>query len=287
MRAIATVTTQEGLACSCELSGDQTTIGSRDAAGLKVQGVPWLLPEHVLLAPRGDQCWVSIAAAGPPAQVSEKYFQSGYLPWGSSIFLGGVRIDLERRSEASNLSARGPDTQQKTNPALLAALVVGLSWFGFMIYSKRADSASMSTLSETPALFDEELACGDGDSEHLAWIESDTADAKRVRYVFVAQDGVAAVHHYKRASACFDSAGDGANAAGMRQAADRLSQRIEADLQRSILGFERAMQRDDKSGARIDCDRILAILAHRDQTDFYMELRRLSLVLASAEDEED
>ena len=277
MRHWVIVTAPDGSSSERELSDEQLTIGAAEHVGIRLTSVSWLLPEHVLVVPRGERCWVAVSTSGPEARVENKPFTAGYVAWNSSVFVDQLRIDLEHRAESTGET---PKQHAKASPVMWLAVLAGLLWMGASVYGQGSEDRG-DRLAAVPMLFTEPGRCGDGDAAHLGFSEADLGDAKRLRYVFVASDGIDAVGHYRRAALCFERAGLTEMAAEMRNAGAGLERRIDEDVRTLLLALERALESGDSRRAIEVCSRLLQIMAHREENDLYQQLRTLSLSLAT------
>src|SRR5690606_21602745 len=91
------------------LGAEPMTIGRSDAASVPVPDAPELEPLHLLVAPRAEGCWVSVAReARVPALLSGSVLEHGLVEWGSEIDVGALTVrvssaDADRDRRGSTL----------------------------------------------------------------------------------------------------------------------------------------------------------------------------------------
>ena len=236
MDAYVEVLRPDGTAERHRIEGEQMTLGRSPAAGITVTGVDELEPEHLLVAPRPDGCWVAIAKGSRVgAVVRGAAFEHGLLAWGSEIEIGSIKLKV------SNTEPGAAKEQKISMPiALVAFVAIGLA-------GRKRLSDPNGDLPETaataPPLFGALPTCGaDGPAAlHNAGEAAEAAAAKSERYVFSAQDGVTAVALYGKAQVCFGQAGQTNDARRMQTEREALTRRIEEDYTTHRLRLERGL----------------------------------------------
>lgn len=275
MKPVVTIWLGGGEPQVVPIEGERLAIGSAPTADLCL-AEPWLAPEHILVAPRGEQCWVSVAQGGTVvARAEGKHFSSGFLPWGAELEVGPLRLRVDRPTRARNRAA--PATEERSNkpsPVIVMALLATMAWVGMQAL-KRRGSEPTSASASTPALFDPAGPCTAANPAHRAELAATTAEAKRERYLYSPQDGVEAVALFREAAACFEKIGDPRAAAGLRRDGDELAERIELDLRARRLRLERALDRGDDQGALVEVRALAELIAHRPDSDLAAALRQL------------
>jgi hypothetical protein len=261
------------------IEGEQTTVGRSPAAGITVTGFEELEPEHLLVAPRPEGCWVAVAkGARVGAVVRGQPFEHGMLAWGTEIEIGSLRLRISDQLP-------GAKKEDKRSPVVVigGALLVGL--LAWLVFSE--DDAKLPTSTATPPpLFGAAVPCpaqGPG-ALHVAAEAAEEAAARAERYVFAAQDGVRAVNAYARAQACFLAGGNAAEAQRMQDARDRLARRIEEDYRSHRLRLERALEKSDLPEALLQARALRRLTSHLqgDYVDYLTLLeQRLQLLVDS------
>ena len=93
MEAYVEIIREDGTLERTRIEGDQITVGRSPTAGVPLPDARDLEPEHLLIAPRGEGCWVAVAqGAKVTAKVRGQPFQHGMVAWGSEIEIGGLRL---------------------------------------------------------------------------------------------------------------------------------------------------------------------------------------------------
>lgn len=237
MDAYVEVLRADGTSERHRIEGEQMTLGRSPAAGITVTGVDELEPEHLLVAPRPDGCWVAIAKGSRVgAVVRGSPFEHGLLAWGSEIEIGPVKLKVTNAL---------PVTKQagKISPPVAIAALAAIGVAGWMLLSDPGGGLP-ETAATAPPLFGALPTCGaDGPvALHNAREAAEAAVAKSERYVFSAQDGVAAVNLYGKAQVCFGQAGATADARRMQMERESLTRRIEEDYKTHRLRLERGLR---------------------------------------------
>jgi hypothetical protein len=253
------------------LERDRITIGREVGAVLVLEDAPELEPMHLLLAPRDDGCWVSVArAARTPTRQAGASFENGLVPWGAELDVGAVTFRLARAE------ARAGRRRRLAGPLRKAALIVACLWIAARVLGDPPAGPPRSQV-PAPALFDdrEAAACpGDADAGARAREAAEAAHAKAERYPFSPHDGVAAVTLWAAAAACAAAAGDVDGAAAARAERDRLRARVEDDYRAHRLALERALDHRHYAVA-LDQARLVADLLRDRDGEYQRWLVRL------------
>ncbi len=285
-----------------KVEGDQVTLGRSAQAGITVLGVDDLEPEHLMVAPRGDQVWVAMAKnVRIRALMNNAPFDQGLLNYGSEIQIGQLRLRvLDRpprpgaaRAQQTKKVSSTPD--QKTSPIVLLGIpaILAIGWFVFF----RPEEAGPEdlTMPNAPQLFAGPAVCnsqGNAPREH-AFELAERAAAKRERYVFAVQDGIKSVAMYDEARACFTAIGAGYEAQQMEDRRKRIADKIDEDYRIRRVRLSRSLDpmRPDYVEARRDVASLRLYTAHlttpqgdRHEYRVWLELieRRLDVAIAEA-----
>jgi hypothetical protein len=257
MDAYVEVLRADGSSERHRIEGEQMTLGRSPAAGITVTGVEELEPEHLLVAPRSDGCWVAIAkGARIGAVVRGTPFEHGLLAWGSEVEIGTVRLRVSN-------TAPGAVKDQQVSPPVAIAALVGIAVLGWLLLGDDGGELP-ETAAAPPPLFGEAAPCGaEGPAAlHAAREAAEAAAAKSERYVFSAQDGVTAVTLYARAEACFGRSGAAADARRMATEREAMTRRIDEDYKTHRLRLERSLHHARFPEALVEAHAIRALTEH-------------------------
>lgn len=257
MDAYVEVLRPDGTAERHRIEGEQMTLGRSPAAGITVTGVDELEPEHLLVAPRPDGCWVAIAKGSRVgAVVRGAPFEHGLLAWGSEIEIGPIRLKVTDALPPSKKPAK-----VSTPVALLALIAIGGA--GWMLLSDTGGELP-ETAATAPPLFGALPTCGvdGGAALHNAREAAEAASAKSERYVFSAQDGVTAVNLYAKAQVCFGQGGLASDARRMQNERESLTRRIDEDYKTHRLRLERGLRLAHFDDALIEAHALRALTDH-------------------------
>ena len=265
------------------IAADQVTVGRAPSAGIPVPDARSLEPEHLLLAPRGELCWVAVAqGAATPAKVSGELFSQGMLPWGSELEVGNLRL---RITDQLPEEKKEPGQRQVSPPVLIAA-VVALPLIGWLLFSEDDAGIDATPTAPPPAVFEAEANCpsSGGNTRHRADLEAEAAIAKSERYPFNSQDGVQAVNRYRRAEACYRDLGLTEQAEAMAHEGERMERRIEEDYQTHRLRLERALEQGRLADALLETRALRQLLQHKPIDPYVRWLEQLERQLRLAID---
>jgi hypothetical protein len=236
MEATIDILRPDGTSERHRIEGEQITIGRSSAAGISLPSYSDLEPEHVLVAPRQNGCWISSArGAAIAVHVGGRPFENGLIPWGSEFVIGDlifrvVDAAAEKRAKKPGIS-----------PVVWLAFSVPLVAF---LLLRKPHTEIASTEAEPPKLFAENVRCSEQgpNAAARARSEADAGFFKSDRYVFDLEDGVQAVDHFALAAACYAASGSEVDAARMRTEHDALAGRIDEDYAGYRLKLERAIR---------------------------------------------
>jgi hypothetical protein len=274
------------------LNKSEVIIGSDLRSDICVGGESKLLPNHILLAPGPDQCWVSTSKGAPLWDSEGQAVEGGFVPWGSRLSLGGCVFELHgaeiaiKDHDARNPQHQGADkpseSSKTANPIFIMLLLSALAYLGLGLLSPPETMAGKLP-PDAPELFELAHACTSSNALHRARAAEDEAFAKSERAVFAKQDGVTAGQLFDEAEACYRQANDAAGAefVAARGLALRTELQEEYKLLRMRLG--RALRESTPGIARRQLRQLLALLKHRNQHSFVLSLKRLDLRLSRKE----
>ena len=257
------------------LADERVTVGRDPDAMIAVEDAPELERYHLLLAPRTDGCWVSVArTARTPSRRAGATFENGLLPWGAELDVGAVSFRFVRELAANDRRRR------LAGPARKLVLLGACAWLAGRVMGE-PPMRTPRTHAPAPALFAGPPPGCPGsatDARARAREAADAAAAKEERYPFSPRDGVAAAELWQLAAACRAAAGQPRDAADAHAAHDRLVARVEDDYRAHRLALERALDRRDDAAALRE-DRLLADLLHGRDGEYAGWLVRLDHVL--------
>lgn len=262
MEAYVEIIREDGSLERHRIEGDQVTIGKSPTAGVPIPDGRELEPEHLLVAPRGEGCWVAVAqGAKTAARVRGEIFQHGMVSWGTEIELGSIKVRV-----TDSLPKEQKTSDQKTSPIVMlggVAAVLILAWT--LLRDPGGHGIETQAPSDPIQLFDAEVRCPSTGASALYGADQDAeaALAKSERYPFDAGDGVESVMLYRRAQACYAAVGQSEAAAVMQREGDWMQRRIEEDFTTHRLRLTRAMEQQRWPDALLETRALLALTRHR------------------------
>jgi hypothetical protein len=265
------------------LEGEQITVGRSPAAGIPIPDARTLDPEHLMLAPRGEGCWVAVAQnAGAPVHVRGEVFEHGMLAWGTELSIGQLKL---RIADSLPKEKKVAGEKQVSAPVLIAFFVI-IPLVGWLLLSDGGSSLDTTPAAPPPGLFEEQVSCPTtgGTARHRADLDAEAAIARAERYPFAAQDGVQAVRLYQRAQACYRAVGAGEEAQQMEREGALMQRRIEEDYSTHRLRLERALQQRRMADALIETRALVELLRHKEGDPYLAWLRQLGRQLQLAMD---
>lgn len=282
MEAWVEITRPDGTMERHRIEGDQVTVGRSPTAGIPLVNADELEPEHLLVAPRPDGCWISVAEGASPALARGRAVTAEVVPWGTELRVGTVELRVTDRPTATRRAA-GTGVSW---PVLIAAFI-GLPLAGWLLLSDPVTDVPLDAGAPPPELFGRTIECEETGRTalHGARQAAEAASHRSERYPFDAQDGVVAVELWKEAAACFDSAGRAADARRVQREADVLAQRIEEDYRTHRLRLERSLEQQRWADALRETRALSAITEHLSGDAYVTWLtlleRRLQLIVDS------
>lgn len=267
MEAFVEIIREDGSLERTRIEGDQITIGRSPTAGIPLPDQRDLEPEHLLVAPRGDGCWVACNQdAQATAKVNGQPFQHGMVAWGTTLEVGGLKIRV-----TDKLPKEVKDAKQ-TSPIVLIGGVAAVLILLWSLGGDNGPGLETRPPTEPVALFGVEEVCPTSGAAVLrqADLFSEIALAKSERYPFDPSDGVESVRLYRRSQACYAVSGVEDAATQMQLEADFMQRRVEEDYSAHRLRLERALAARRYEDALFETEAILAILRREDQTSAYI-----------------
>ncbi|HEU5058943.1 MAG TPA: FHA domain-containing protein [Kofleriaceae bacterium] len=255
------------------LARERVVLGRQPREGIPIPYAMELEFEHLLLVPRKDGCWLSIAeGARTPALVNGQRLDNGLVAWGSEVNLGPLWFKVVdapggamRTSAGVPVPGAAPPNKVSLSTVLLSAAL--LAFAGWLFLTPADDGLPGMTSVAPPPLFGAPATCPDKDGAAAgprAQEAADAALAKSQRYPFAAQDGVGAVELYRVAAACFAVVGKDSDADRARQSGAVLEERIQEDYRTHRLKLERAIEYRRTRQALIETQKLLDLVRHLD-----------------------
>lgn len=277
MEAYVEIIREDGTLERQRIEGDQVTVGRSPTAGVPIPDARDIEPEHLLIAPRGEGCWVAIAqGAKLTAKVRGEAFQHGMVAWGTEIELGKLKL---RITDSLPKEKGSGDESGRPSPVIMIA---GVAAVGILGWTLMQDDAGHGIDTEAPqdalVLFDEATACpATGTSAtQRADLDAEAALAKSERYPFDANDGVESVALYQRAQACYAVAELREPAGRMQAEGEWMRHRIEEDYTSHRFRLERAMEQERWADALMETRSLLSLTRHREHpyVDWLIRIER-------------
>ncbi len=279
MDAWVVVSRPDGSSERHRIEGEQATVGRSPTAGVALVNAEDLQPEHLLLAPRPDGCWVAIAkGAQPAATVRGRIIEGEMLPWGTEVQVGETTIRITDKMTDD----RKPGDKGVSSPVLVIAFVA-IPLVGWMLLSDEEGDLPLDPGAPAPELFSDIAPCPDRGDEalHRATEAAEAASHRSERYPFDAQDGVQAVELYAVAQACYQTAGRASDSRRIRRDRDALVRRINEDYRTHRLRLERALLHEHFPDALVEAKELNQLLRHKEGDPYaaWLELLERQLQL--------
>ncbi len=161
------------------------------------------------------------------------------LEWGSEVYLGQTRL----------VFVKVDPKETKRSPLVPVAALCAMAVTVALIGGLNREDFSTSTGPQPPALTQgESESCDTNDKEaagHQAIDNLLLAEAKGERYPFERQDGLEALRRYRKAAACFSTAGLSQQSAQAEMAKSRWELRLQGDLRDLRLRLDLALRAKD------------------------------------------
>lgn len=256
------------------LEGERVTVGRSPAADVPIPDARDLEPEHLMIAPRSDGCWVAVAQdAASEVRVRGEPFMHGILSWGTEIEVAGLKL---RITDELPKEQKDPTDKKVSAPVMIAFFII-VPFVGWMLLTEADIGLDLTPSAPPPQLFDEDTECPrSGSARHRADQDAEAAIAKAERYPFAAQDGVQAVRDFRRARACYRAAGAQREAEIMESEAAAMQARIEEDYLTHRLRLERAIEQQRMPDALLETRALIELLRHKEGDGYLVWLRQLA-----------
>lgn len=289
MEAFVEIIREDGSLERTRIEGDQITVGRSPTAGVPLPDQRDFELEHLLIAPRGEGCWIAVnQEARLQAKVAGQPFAHGMVAWGTEIEIGTLKFRVTDR-----LPKEVKDQKQSSPIVLLGGIGIVVAVL-YLLGGPATPGLETRPPAEPVALFGTPETCPATGSAVLpqADLFAEVALAKSERYPFDASDGVESVRLYRRAHACYQAAAATnaeltAVAAEMQSEADFMERRVTEDYGAHRLRLERALSHQQHEDALFETQALLAILRREDQENPYIQWlvrtkRHLELLVAPA-----
>ena len=285
MEAYVEVIREDGTLERTRIEGEQITVGRSPTAGVPLPDARDLEPEHLLIAPRGEGCWVAIAQGSKVgAKVGGQPFQHGMVAWGSEIEVGGLRF---RVTDKPPQDQNKPKTQ--ASPVIIIAGILGVVVVLWALQGEEVVGLETEAPEPYP-LFADLTACPVSGVQAMtrATQSSEAALAKSERYPFDPADGRDSVVLYDTAYVCFQAQGATAPAQEMLRERDYMRRRIQEDYDTHRLRMGRALELERFDDALLEDRALLALVRERGGDHPYVQWlvrmeRQLQLLTAAPE----
>lgn len=258
------------------LDESRVTVGRSPTAGIPIPDARDLEPEHLMVAPRADGCWVAVAqGAQAPVLVRGQPFDHGMLAWGTELQVGNLKL---RVTDTLPKEKKVGDEKAVSLPTILGAAVL-IPLVGWLLLSDDGTGLETSTSAAPPALFDDRVECprtGAASARNRADADAEAALAKSERYPFSAQDGVASVGLFMRAQSCYSSIGASAEASAMEQEAELMRRQVQEDYRHHQLRQARALEQSRMPEALFETRALIELTRHRNEDTYVVWLTQLA-----------
>lgn len=251
------------------LTDERVVVGTSTKCQVMIDR-PELAPEHLLLSPRPDGCWVAVArGVATPTLVDNIPFERGMVPWGKTIQVGQVRMMLSDGSRAKPGAPKDKDKKdEKISPVILIAAVVVMGLAGWTLLTDPQGLSAPSRVSTPPPpLFDElNRPCPQSDPTLVAATAEEStriALSKAERMPFRTQDGIDAVVYYAQAAACYRAANNTEAATEATRRSASLKSRLEEDYTAHRFRLERALEQQRFDDALFEVRMLTSLVSHR------------------------
>jgi hypothetical protein len=265
---------EDGTLERLRLEGERITVGRSPTATVPIPDARDLEPEHLMIAPRADGCWVAVAqGATVPVIVRGDPFQHGMLAWGTELSIANLKLRIADRLPKEQKTG---DEKPVSAPILIAFFII-IPLVGWLLLSDPDAGIDATPAAPPPSLFSEAVPCPTqgGTARHRADQDAEAAIAKSERYPFSSQDGVQAVRLYLRAEACYRSVGGTEEAQAMQREGQVMQRRIEEDYRTHRLRLERALEQTRLPDALLETRALIELLRHREGDPYLAWLRQL------------
>ncbi len=259
----------DGTVQNFPLTDERVVVGTSTRCQVMIDR-PELAPEHLLLSPRPDGCWVAVArGVATPTLVDNIPFERGMVSWGKPIQVGQVRMVLADGTRAKANKDKDKDKKdEKVSPVLLVVAVLVMGMAAWTLLTEPTNLAAPGRVSTPPPALFEDLnrPCPQADPSLVAATADEStriALSKAERMPFRTQDGIEAVTYYAQAAACFRSAGNNEAATEAMRRANSLRGRLEEEYTAHRFRLERALEQTRYEDALYEVKMLTALVTHR------------------------
>ncbi|MFO0649851.1 MAG: hypothetical protein U0326_26770 [Polyangiales bacterium] len=259
----------DGTVQNFPLTDERVVVGTSTRCQVMIDR-PELAPEHLLLSPRPDGCWVAVArGVATPTLVDNMPFERGMVSWGKPIQVGQVRMVLADGTRAkANKDKDKEKKEEKVSPVLLVVAVLVMGMAAWTLLTEPTNLAAPGRVSTPPPALFEDLnrPCPQADPSLVAATADEStriALSKAERMPFRTQDGIEAVTYYAQAAACFRSAGNNEAATEAMRRANGLRARLEEEYTAHRFRLERALEQTRYEDALYEVKMLTALVTHR------------------------
>lgn len=223
-----------------EVQAERILLGSGAHCDIRLplESAAW---EHVVVTQEADSVVARVIPTDGTAFFNGEARRDAELVPGSSIRVDSVVITLR---DVTTTEVK----KQKESPLRAVAIVVGGLVLGaaMMIFKSASAGGTPPPPTAPDPIANTTASCPEKQGAlPLAHQKLALARSKRERFRFYPRDGVEAVTHYGTARACFESAGDKANAAISRDEAATVQREVRESFHASRVRLERALVRKD------------------------------------------
>ncbi len=259
----------DGTVQNFPLTEERVVVGTSTKCQVMIDR-PEFAPEHLLLSPRPDGCWVAVArGVSTPTLVDNMPFERGMVQWGQAIQVGQVRMALADGTKARSTATKDKDKkEEKVSPVLLVASVVVMGLAAWTLLTEPNNLQAPGRVNTPPpALFDDlNRPCPQADPSLVTSTAEEStriALSKAERMPFRTQDGVEAVTYYAQAAACYRAAANAEASGEAMRRANTLKARLEEEYTAHRFRLERALEQTRYEDALYEVRMITALVSHR------------------------
>ncbi|EYF06575.1 Hypothetical protein CAP_1705 [Chondromyces apiculatus DSM 436] len=244
------------------VDSDRVLIGSGAHCEIRLPG-DTAASEHVLITFLGGNAYAQARSLQPPPLLNGAPFTEAPLQQNALLQIGRSEITVSIVEIADQVGV----TKKQSEPIspftyVLAILLIPLALF--VLLDDPKDDVLDARPDKTPALWDEASAvCPQSAKDQALGMAQNrrlTAQGKRERSPFDVRDGVGAVPLFQQAAACYRAAGEGAAAAEMQGAADKLSKQLQEDYRAHQMRLVHSLDVKDLRTAQREVKVLLAML---------------------------
>lgn len=208
--------------------------------------------EHILIQVGAGGVFAQALSFEPAPTIGGVPFTQAPLPPDVVLGVNQTQMLVSITGDAVAGGGVGRKEKGKTNPMLIIAAMAGACLVAYMFLGGDEDVQRVEP-QEYPKLWDQAAAtCEKSGNEALAFANEKriVADSRRERRMFHVKDGVDAVPLYETAAACYEKAGDKANADSARDTANALRKELDDDYRTHRMRLQHAMGVKDLQTAR-------------------------------------